>query len=146
MTDKKNPVGRPSITLDSLPEGWKEKMLDLGTKGASDAKLRKEALGGICHETWARLISDYPEFSESVKRAQLNSMVYWEDLGVAGMVAEKFNPAIYIFSMKNRFSRFYKDKHEVTGEDGDAIKVEHSISDKTLAAIANKVKTVDGEY
>lgn len=123
MTDKK-PVGRPRKTLDDLPKGWKEKMLELGDCGASDAEMREEALDGMCTETWYSMQRDFEEFSETVKKAQQKSMIFWEHIGMKGMHADKFNAAVYIFSMKNRFSRFYKDKVEVGSDPDNPIKVE----------------------
>lgn len=49
--------------------------------------------------------SKHPIFSDSIKRGIDKSLLYWEKLGMAGTLGKikGFNPATYIFTMKNRF-------------------------------------------
>ena len=106
------PGGRPRKTLDDLPNNWKEKLLELGSRGASDVKMRVQ-LGGICHRTWEQLIDEYPEFCETVKEARARCQEWWEDIAQNNMLTEKgesFNATTWIFNMKNRFN--WRDKSE----------------------------------
>ncbi|MFH2232028.1 MAG: hypothetical protein ABII13_02560 [Patescibacteria group bacterium] len=109
--EKKNPVGRPKIKLSDLPDGWEEKMLELGKNGASDVEIREEALGGLCHETWIRLIKEEPKFSETVKRTGQACHSWWLKNGRVNLENKDFSPVLWYMNMKNRFG--WKDKQDL---------------------------------
>ena len=106
------PSGRPKIKLTDLPDGWEEKVLTLAEKGASDVELRVQALGGICHETWTRLIKEEPSFSETIKRAKDLCKVWWEAQGRTNLKDRDFSPTLWYMNMKNRFG--WRDKQDIT--------------------------------
>lgn len=70
-------------------------------------------LGGICHETWERLLAEEPLFSETIKEARTYCQEWWEDVAQNNLMTEKgesFNATTWIFNMKNRFN--WRDKSE----------------------------------
>ena len=107
-------MGRPKITLNDLPEGWKEKTIELAKVGASDVEIRAEVLDCICHETWTRLIEEEPEFSETIKKAKLLCNLWWERKGRENLENGGFSYTGWYMNMKNRFN--WKDKNESSGE------------------------------
>lgn len=55
----------------------------------------------------------HKEFSEAKKLAFEENRIYWEEIGIAGMVGKipGFNATIWIFNMKNRFK--WRDNHHI---------------------------------
>jgi len=96
-------AGRPKIQLKDLPEGWQEKMIALASEGASDVELRGIVLGGICHETWERLIEEESQFSETIKRCKLLCQIWWEKNGRSNLHNKEFGASLWYMNMKNRF-------------------------------------------
>lgn len=114
------PAGRPKLQLEDLPDNWKENMFELAKEGASDVELRVTALGGLCHETWTRLIQEEEEFSETVKKCGEECKVWWEKNGRVNLKSKDFNPTLWYMNMKNRFG--WADKKEVKNEHSGEIK------------------------
>lgn len=84
---------------------------------------------GLSYESFAATIDthratlyrweeEYPDFCDSKKIGLEKSLIWWEKQGISGLWGNKeasFNPAVWIFSMKNRFK--WNDKVEVSGGD-----------------------------
>lgn len=102
------PAGRPKETLDRLPDGWQERVLELASQGASDVELRVEL--GLCIDTFYRFIDDEKEFSETIKRAHDLCQVWWEKNGRVNLDTKEFNSTLWYMNMKNRFG--WADKQE----------------------------------
>ena len=99
-----------------------ERVIALGAEGKSKAQIRRDL--GIHHSTWALWCDQHSEFSAAVKEAYELSMAWWEDIGMRGVhLGMKFNATAYIFQVKNRFPREYRDRqeHQVTGAEGGPI-------------------------
>lgn len=112
------PAGRPKITLDDLPENWKAKALTYYESGASDVEIRVHCLGGICHETWERLLAEEPKFSEAIKMGRDMSKAWWESNGRLNLQNKDFSSTLWYMNMKNRFGWADKQQTELTGKDG----------------------------
>ena len=106
-------MARPKITTDDFPENWENGIIELASQGASDVEIR-DYLNGICHETWARLIEEDKEFSETVKKARLKCQVWWEKKGRLNLDEKDFSATLWYMNMKNRFG--WADKQEVKQE------------------------------
>lgn len=120
------PAGRPKITLEDLPENWKEEMLRLGEQGKTENQIRISALGGIAKDTYYRLMEDHPEFLAAVKEARTLSMAWWENLGQEMAFGNiQGNPTCWIFNMKNRAG--WRDKTEVSGDPDRPVQVNANI-------------------
>ena len=103
------PAGRPKKTLDCLPEGWQQGVIELGLEGASKTELRDYL--DISRDLFDRFMSEEEEFSTAIKKALTKSEIFWEREGLKmATQGTKGNPIIWIFNMKNRFK--WKDKHE----------------------------------
>jgi len=79
---------------------------------------------GFSYESFAGLIScslsslynweeSHPEFLEAKKTGFEKNRLFYEALGIAAMQGEPSNSAIWIFNMKNRFPKQWRDKHDV---------------------------------
>lgn len=68
------------------------------------------ALVGVNRDTLYEWNKTYSEFADVVKEGTALSLLYWEKIGVQGMIGQidKFNASVYIFNMKNRFK--WRDK------------------------------------
>ena len=78
----------------------------------------QKALAGhleISEDTLYAWIKQYPEFSESVKDGSTQSAIWWEKVGMTGMVGKiaGFNATTWIFNMKNRHG--WTDRTETNG-------------------------------
>ena len=90
-----------------------DKVIELGKKGASRFEMCLEL--DIHHSTLLDWEANKPEFSEALKNAELYSHGWWSKYGRLGIFGQTdgFNATGYIFNMKNRFSKYWKDKQEV---------------------------------
>lgn len=117
MTEEaeKHPGGRPSGYDPSLCA----RVVELGADGKSKAQIAR-ALGVVRQtlENWAAV---HPEFLDALKDARDAALAWWEDQGQAGLTADKFNATAYIFQVKNRFPRDYRDRQEHTGANGGPV-------------------------
>lgn len=77
----------------------------------------------IHKDTLYEWIKRYPEFSDSVKKAEAKCRRFWEDLGVQLVLAGQGNATAWIFNMKNRFRDDWSDisRTELTGKDGESL-------------------------
>jgi len=116
MSKEKRPVGRPKKTLDDLPDGWKDKMLELSAEGASAVELRVEALDCISQELWERLIEEEPEFSLTVKRCKERCHNWWIKNGRTNLENKDFSYTGWYMNMKNRFQWTDRQDHTTKGD------------------------------
>lgn len=114
MTKRKNPedklpVGRPS-KYD--PEVMLPKIIEIGKVGGSKVEMAVEI--GISRETFNQWEKDFPEFSDTTRKAILLSQAWWEKNGRLGTFGgiEGYNANSYSFQMKNRFRDDWRDKVE----------------------------------
>lgn len=114
--DDKRPVGRPRTTLDDLPEGWHQIMLDCGQEGGSAVEAR--CLLGIGMSAWETLIEDFAEFRETEKTRKALCAVWWERQGRRMATGADGNATVWIFNMKNRFGWHDKQAVDHTSSDG----------------------------
>jgi hypothetical protein len=105
-------MARPKITLDDFPEDWVAQTLALYQNGGSDIEVRAEVLGGICHETWERLLAEEELFSETIKKGRVLAEAWWMRAGRDSLYLDKFQTGPYCLHMKNRFGWFDKTKSE----------------------------------
>lgn len=79
---------------------------------------------GILPDALNSYAEKYIEFANAKKEAFLKCQNYWESLGIDNIISENnrsLNAAVWCFNMKNRFK--WRDKHEITGDDGKAINI-----------------------
>jgi hypothetical protein len=127
--------GRPT---KYQPEWMLDKVLDLGLKGSSRAKIAFTL--GINYDTLVEWEKRYPEFSDALKMAKLGAQVWFEDVMQAAILGsiEKVPAALLIFALKSRFPTEYREvRHtEISGKDGDPLEVQ---------AVAIDARTLDPE-
>lgn len=110
MTKKTvNSRGRPKVTLNDLPKGWKETIISLMSEGASKVEIKAE-LKMSC-ELFDRLMREEPDFSIAVKEGEQLSKAWWERMGRKNLMNKEFSPVLWYMNMKNRFG--WRDKQEV---------------------------------
>lgn len=106
------PGGRPTKYRQEMCQTVRE----LGDKGYSLAQMARDL--DVALSAFNRWRDQHPEFGEAVKDAQERSQAWWEDAGMRGLFADKFNATAFIFQMKNRFRDSYRDKidHDHKGD------------------------------
>jgi hypothetical protein len=107
--------GRPKKNIDILPEGWKESIIELYSKGASDVEVKAliyQWLGSFSNDLWDRWIKEEPIFSETIKKGKALSAAWWERSGRKNLDNKDFSYTGWYMNMKNRFK--WSDRHEVS--------------------------------
>jgi len=81
---------------------------------------------GISHDNMYRWAGQYSDFSAALSRAKQLEQIHWEQMGLQGMFADKFNAMVWKTSMQARFREDYTERkvQELTGKDGGAIQTE----------------------
>ena len=112
-------VGRPTKYNESYPQMLIEHM----AKGFSFESFA--GLVGVSKETIYTWTETYSEFLDAKKIAFEKNRMFWENLGIehilnkskseAGIGSENtsLNSTVWIFNMKNRFPKEWRDKQEV---------------------------------
>jgi hypothetical protein len=124
------PGGRPS----SYDPSVNEKVLELGKQGKTLCQIAcaLDVMRSTLYE-WAK---NYPEFSDTLKKAQEYSQSFWEHVGQTGMVGKikGFKEGTFKYYMSCRYRDDYQEKTvvEQTNVNPPTIKVcLESESDKT---------------
>ena len=88
------------------------------------------------HE-WAKV---HPDFSEAKKEAWGQNMLFWERIGLTGMIGKVpgFNSTLWIFNMKNRFKWRDVAPVESNREQTEAQKILAEAMAEIKAAKSNK--------
>lgn len=111
-------AGRPSVYDPS----YCDEVIALGKAGKSLAQMCAHFdIARSTIDNWAELNT---EFSEALSRAKVHAQAWWEEQGVFGMTADKFNSAVWTKSMQARFREDYTERQEVTGANGGPIKTD----------------------
>jgi hypothetical protein len=112
------PAGRPT----KYKSDFCDEVIELGKEGKSLVQMA--AHFDISRQTIDNWAAENPEFLEALSRAKVHSQDWWENMGMKGMVGDKFNAAVWKKSMEARFRDDYTERKELTGEGGAAIKIE----------------------
>lgn len=101
--------GRPSKYKPEFPEALVKHM----ASGLSFETFA--ATCGVCRETLYDWTYAHDEFLHAKKRGEVESQMFWEKLGrdAALGTVDKFNPTVWIYTMKCRFPKQWGDKQEV---------------------------------
>lgn len=93
--------------------------------------LSYEAFAGVvdvCVDTLYEWEKVHPKFSEAKKKAFAQSRLWWEQQGIDGLYSVttrdgeggsstvSMNSTLWIFQMKNRFPKEWRDRHEIQTE------------------------------
>jgi hypothetical protein len=103
---EKRPVGRPSLYR---PE-YCEVVVELGRKGCSPAEIASEL--DVDRATLIHWTQEHKEFLTAMTRAKTHEQAWWERAGKSGMVADKFNAAVWTKSVTARFREDYTEKRD----------------------------------
>lgn len=110
--------GKPGPKPKYRPEMC-ETIITIAGQGGHIAAMRN-ALGGICKDTWYEWKEKYPDFATAVKTAESVSLEFYENIGLKGILGEikGFNAPTYMHLMANKFKEEYSrgsssDKTEI---------------------------------
>jgi len=112
------PAGRPT----DYDPSYCDVVVSLGRDGKSLAQMC--AHFDIARQTIDNWAAAHPDFLEALSRAKVHAQAWWEETGVKGMTADKFNSAVWTKSMQARFRDDYTERQEVTGANGGPIKTD----------------------
>ena len=100
-----------------------ERVVKLGADGMCAVEIRREI--GIPRSAWNRWTQQFPDFKEAVEEADDAAQAYWLTIGRKGvMLGTGFSSTTYIFLMKNKWPKIYRDRqdHQITGaNDGPVV-------------------------
>jgi len=109
---ERRPVGRPTLYDPS----YCERLIRLAENGNSLTQCAvKLGLDKATLLSWAEV---HPEFNTAMAMATEACKCWWEDMGMVGMVSDKFNTGIWVRSMSARFRDEYVERKqtEIAGE------------------------------
>ena len=118
--------GRPSKTTADLPKNWKNIMLRMSRRGASEIQIRAAILSsnGLTYDsvrnTWYKLQEKDSEFREAIMLGKIFCEAWWIEKGQKKLNSKYFQGYTWFNNMKNRFG--WHDKTEI----------EHGITDETF--------------
>jgi hypothetical protein len=98
------PLGRPRITLDEFPKGWKEELARMGSEGMLDVDAKVYL--HISNETFSRLLEREPDFLEAVSIMRQLSHSWWARLpreAFGSGTSKQMNSNLYALVMRNKF-------------------------------------------
>ena len=141
---EKRPVGRPSLYR---PE-YCEKVIELGKQGCSPAEIASDL--DVDRMTLKNWTEEHPEFFAALTRAKIHEQAWWEKAGKAGMIADKFNAAVWTKSVTARFREDYTEKREegpsitiVTNSAVDVRQLDADSRDALRMALMSAGKTIE---
>lgn len=103
-------MARPKKTLDSLPDDWRDRMLDLAQDGHFEVEIRKEL--AISNHLFYRWKQDEPEFAEALADCKVIAEAWWSALGRDMAIGKRQgNVVAWIFCMKNAFG--WADRQDI---------------------------------
>jgi transposase len=101
-----------------------ELAIEIGKRGGGPNDIACEI--GVLRENlyeWAKV---HPDFLTALRKAKQHEQKWWENKGIEGLGADKFNAVVWKVSMQARFRDDYTERKvtELTGKDGGAIQTE----------------------
>lgn len=111
------PAGRPS-SYDPL---YCNTVIDLGRLGKSQVQIACFLdVDPATLRDWAKA---HPEFALALTRAKAEEQNWWENKGMDGLTADKFNSAVWAKSMSARFRDDYTERrqNEHSGPNGGPV-------------------------
>ena len=114
-------MARPKESIDTLPEGWKDKILQLYSEGGCDVEVKALIYswrGSFSNDLWDRWKKEDPEFSETIKKGEILEEAWWKKKGRKNLKDRDFNYTGWYMNMKNRFGWADKQQtdHTTAGE------------------------------
>lgn len=117
MPIKKKEMGRPKEDLSSLPDNWKDEVLECYNVGGSDEEIKAKIYiwrNSFSNDLWDRWMKEEPNFSETIKKGRVLSSRWWLKEGRSNLKDKEFNYTGWYMNMKNRFG--WADKKEIKQE------------------------------
>lgn len=98
------PRGRPRLTLDEFPKGWKEELERMGSEGMLD--IDAKVYLHISNDTFTRLLNEEPDFLETISVMRQLSHAWWARLpreSFGSGTSRQMNSQLYSLVMRNKF-------------------------------------------
>ena len=143
LPDYDHPKDKPEGYVFGRPTSYKaeycEQVVNLGREGKS--KVQIAATLGVMKNTLDNWAAVHPDFLTSLTHARELAQAWWEDSGQSGMREQTFHASLWAKQVSCRFPDDYREvtRQELTGKDGQPIRVKREasdFSDEELAAIA----------
>lgn len=112
------PANRPQETVaETMPAGWKEKLIALFAEGASKEEIKLEIYlmrGSFSDDLWYRWIKEEPEFAQVIEDGVMLEKGAWYKTARVAVFNKECNAKVLDINMKNRFG--WSENHNVKGE------------------------------
>lgn len=123
MSQRSITVSIDPKTSADLPEGWKDKMLELGARGESITSIY--AWLGITHTTHNTLLETSPDYARTYAEYIKLTKMWWECQGNRMTKGGAGNAGVYAINVANRFG-WKTNKAEVIGDPSAPVGVQTS--------------------
>lgn len=143
LPDYDHPKDKPEGYVFGRPTLYKadmcEKVIEYGRQGKSHVQIACEL--DVTRETLYQWADTHSDFSDAMTRARLLAQAWFENKGQTGLETPGFNASLWAKQVSCRFPDDYREvtRQELTGKDGQPIRVKREasdFSDEELAAIA----------
>ncbi len=123
------PATKPAGYVFGRPTAYRpefcEMVIEWGKLGKSKTWMAAEL--DVSKQTFYDWEKAHPDFLDATTRAMAHCQRWWEDAGQDGMRASLFNSTVWAKNMNCRFRDEWTDRQEVTGANGGAMNIAHSI-------------------
>ena len=99
--EQKRKGGQPS----AYDPAFCDQVEEMGKQGRSFVQIAVKL--GVTRQTLHNWAKRHPEFFDALTRARESALAYWEDIGEAGMVADKFNATVWSKMISSRWPKEY---------------------------------------
>jgi len=147
VSDEPLKRGRPSLYRAE----YCAKVIEMGEQGKSLTQMAARL--GVDKASVIRWREEHEEFRTALARALTLSQDWWEEQGQRGVNDRNFNATLYNKIVASRFREDYSERHEITGANGGAIKIEakrvdvENMEEEQIEALENalsRLKVVNG--
>lgn len=107
--------------MSKFKKSYCNDLIEHMAQGLSFASFGATLTPRVCRAQLYNWLKIHPEFAKAKEIAWTASLLYWEKFGIAGTGGKikGFNCVSWIFNMKNRFPKDWKDRHNIAMTNDD---------------------------
>lgn len=105
------------------------------------------AVADVHEDTLYEWVKVHPEFSDAKRKAFTKNRAFWEGKGIEFLSSdkdgEKINATVWLFNMKNRFPREWRDRQDIVTRDETLKEPSDMTDDEIDERLAHALKVIE---